>query len=142
MDPRLSLVTLGVRDVSVAHAFYVDGLGWTPTLAVPGEVTFIQVGHGVLLGLWSLDELVAEVGEVVRDGPVPITLAHNVDDEATVDRVLADAQRAGGSVVVPAARRAWGGYNGYFADPDGYRWEVAHNPNLSVSDDGTVVLST
>jgi uncharacterized glyoxalase superfamily protein PhnB len=62
-------------------------------------------------------------------------------DEAAVDRVLLEAQRAGGSIVVPAARRAWGGYTGYFADPDGYRWEVAHNPGLTVADDGTVVFS-
>ena len=138
MEPRLSLVTLGVADLAAAHRFYVDGLGWTPTLAVPGEVTFIQVGHGLLLSLWSLEQMAAEVGDVTREGTPPITMAHNVSDEPSVDRVLEDAELAGATIVVPASRRAWGGYSGYFVDPNGYRWEVAHNPGLVVTADGTV----
>ncbi|WP_265520772.1 VOC family protein [Oerskovia flava] len=145
MEPRVSLVTLGVRDVARARTFYVDGLGWDPLTEVPAEVVFVQVGHGLLLSLWRRSDLLAESGQ---DGTgsdragsvVPVALAHNVSSPAEVDAVLASARAAGGTVVVPAQAREWGGYSGYFADPDGFRWEVAHNPGLVVGDDGRVTL--
>ena len=148
MEPRVSLITLGVRDVARARAFYVDGLGWAPVNEVPGEVVFLQVGHGLLLSLWRRADLLEEAGPGIHEGhhgpePVtPVALAHNVGSPAEVDDVLASALAAGGSVVVHAQVRAWGGYSGYFADPDGFRWEVAHNPGLLVSDDGRVTFAT
>ncbi|KRD41083.1 hypothetical protein ASE27_18405 [Oerskovia sp. Root918] len=146
MEPRVSLITLGVRDVARARAFYVDGLGWAPVNEVLGEVVFLQVGHGLLLSLWRRADLLEEAGPGIHEGhhgpePVtPVALAHNVGSPAEVDDVLASALAAGGSVVVHAQVRAWGGYSGYFADPDGFRWEVAHNPGLVVSDDGRVTF--
>lgn len=146
MEPRVSLITLGVRDVARSRAFYVDGLGWEPVNEVADEVIFFQVGHGLLLSLWRRADLLEEAGPGIHEGhhgpePVaPLALAHNVGSPAQVDDVLASATAAGGSVVVPAQVRAWGGYSGYFADPDGFRWEVAHNPGLVVSDDGQVTF--
>ncbi|MFF0818488.1 VOC family protein [Rhodococcus sp. NPDC003318] len=144
MRQHVNVITLGVADVERAYTFYVDGLGWVPTLHVPGEVLFLQVGGGVVLGLWSASAMVAEAGPTApasgEQGRAPITLGHNVADEAEVDAVLAAAAQAGGSVLVPGARRDWGGYSGYFADPDGYRWEIAHNPGLVVHPDGRVTI--
>jgi len=146
MEARVSLITLGVRDVARARAFYVDGLGWEPVNEVAGEVVFLQVGHGLLLSLWRRADLLDEAGPGVHEGHhgaepvVPVALAHNVRSPAEVDDVLASALAAGGSVVVHGQVRAWGGYSGYFADPDGFRWEVAHNPGLVVSDDGRVTF--
>lgn len=144
MQQHVNVITLGVGDVERSHRFYVDGLGWTPTMYVPGEVLFIQVGGGVLLSLWSIDEMAAEAGATAPvAGPLgraPITLGHNVASEVEVDTALEAARAAGGEVLVGGARRAWGGYSGYFADLDGYRWEVAHNPGLTVRADGRVVF--
>lgn len=144
MRQHVNVITLGVDDVERAYAFYVDGLRWQPTLHVPGEVLFLQVGGGVVLGLWSAAEMAAEAGStappVGAQGRAPITLGHNVEDAAEVDAVLAAAVEAGGSILVPGALRAWGGYSGYFADPDGYRWEIVHNPGLVVHPDGRVSI--
>lgn len=128
MDQRISFVTLAVDDVERSRAFYVDGLGWTPELLVPDEVLMLRAGERLVLSLWSLAEFEAEIGPVHRGGGVPpITLAHNVATEAEVDDVLALAASIGAEVHGPQ-QRAWGGYTGYFADPDGFRWEVATNP--------------
>ncbi|MFD4183119.1 VOC family protein [Rhodococcus sp. NPDC058514] len=144
MRQQLNVITLGVADVARSHAFYVDGLAWTPTLYVPGEVLFLQIGHGVVLSLWSADEMVREAGPTAQaageQGRAPITLGHNVAGPDEVDEVLATAARAGGAVLVAGARRAWGGYSGYFTDPDGYRWEIAHNPGLVVHENGRVAI--
>jgi catechol 2,3-dioxygenase-like lactoylglutathione lyase family enzyme len=130
MDASMSMLTLGVRDLAVARQFYVGGLGWAPAFEVEDDVVFITVGPGFLLGLWSRDSLSAEAGGLYTgDEPAPISLAHMVPDAATVTRVLGDAVAAGGTLVAPATRREWGGVTGYFADPDGYRWEVAFNPS-------------
>ena len=130
MDASVSLLTLGVRDLGVARHFYVDGLGWAPAFEVAADVCFIKVGPGLLLGLWSRDALSAEAGGVYAgDQPAPISLAHMVPDAESVTRVLNDAVAAGATLVAPATTREWGGVTGYFADPDGYRWEVACNPS-------------
>ncbi len=129
MDARITFVTLAVRDLAATHRFYVDGLGWQPAFEAPGEVIFVRVGPTVMLSLWDRAAFEAEVGAAASGpGIPPITLAHNLPDVAGVDAVMADAAAAGGEIVVPAAHRAWGGYSGYFADPDGFRWEVAYNP--------------
>lgn len=130
MDASMSLLTLGVRDLGVARRFYVDGLGWAPAFEVEDDVCFIKVGPGLLLGLWSRDALSAEAGGLYAgDQPAPISLAHMVPDAESVTRVLDDAVAAGATLIAPATAREWGGVTGYFADPDGYRWEVACNPS-------------
>lgn len=129
MDQRISLISLAVADTAVARRFFVDGLGWTPAGEVSGEVIFIQVGPGLLLSLWNEDEFEKEVGAINRGtGIAPITLAHNVHTPAEVDAVLDQAVAAGATLIAAGQERVWGGYTGYFADPDGYRWEVAFNP--------------
>ncbi|QWC86727.1 VOC family protein [Nocardioidaceae bacterium] len=116
------------RDLRLSRAFYVDRLGWEAATYVPGEVLMIRVGELVMLSLWAEAGFEAEVGPLRRgSGLAPVTLAHNVRTPEDVDRVLAEAQAAGAEVS-GAAHREWGGYTGYFADPDGYRWEIAHNP--------------
>jgi len=128
MDPRISFVTLAARDLDAARAFYVDGLGWTPELDVPGEVVMIRAGERLVLSLWAEAGFEQEVGPVRRGAGVPpFTLAHNVATREEVDTVLAEARAAGASVTGPE-ERDWGGYTGYFADPDGVRWEIACNP--------------
>ena len=132
MDASVSMVTLGVRDLAVTRGFYVEGLGWVPAAEVEGDVVFIKVGPGLLLGLWSRDALSAEAGGLyVGDQPAPISLAHMVPDAESVTRVLDDAVAAGATLVASATTREWGGVTGYFADPDGYRWEVAYNPSTT-----------
>lgn len=127
MEQRLSFVTLAVRDVAAARAFYCDGLGWSPVVDVPGEVVMFPVADRVVLSLWDRAAFAAEVGAAPAEGPPPITLAHNVADRKTVDVVLA-AARAAGAEVTPPADRDWGGRSGYFTDPDGFAWEVCWNP--------------
>ena len=144
MEQSLRVITLGVADVEVARAFYVDGLGWEPTLVVPDDVVFLQVGHGVLLALWNAEHMSAEAGPIVdtrgSSAAAPITLGHNVADAEAVDAALRAAQAAGSPHVSPGERREWGGYSGYFTDPDGYRWEIVHNPGLRVAPDGRVIF--
>lgn len=129
MDPRLSFVTLAVPDLDAVRRFYVDGLGWPVELEADGEVIMIRVADKVVLSLWSEAGFEAEVGPIRRgEGVAPITLAHNVGTPEEVDAVLAAAREAGAVHVATGERREWGGYSGYFADPAGFRWEVAHNP--------------
>jgi catechol 2,3-dioxygenase-like lactoylglutathione lyase family enzyme len=129
MDQRVSFITLAIRDLERTRAFYVDGLGWTPVLDVPDEVIMIQVGEHLILSLWDGAAFEAEVGPIARGtGVPPLTLAHNVTSRDEVDAVLAIAQAAGADPVHAAQERDWGGYTGYFGDPDGFRWEIAWNP--------------
>lgn len=129
MDQRLSLVTLAVRDLERSHQFYITGLGWQAELHAPHEVLMIRVGAHTLLSLWSETEFEAEVGAIARgEGAPPITLAHNVATAEEVDEILTLAARIGAGNIAPGQQRNWGGYSGYFADPDGYRWEIAMNP--------------
>jgi uncharacterized protein len=144
MQPRVDIITLGVPDLAAARRFYVDGLGWQPTFEVPGEIVFLRVGHGLVLGLWHADELERDVNPTAparpATGPAPFSLAHNVDSDEEVAEVLASAERAGGTVLKPAQRGEVGFVHGYFADPAGFRWEVAHNPTWLVHPDGRVTI--
>jgi predicted lactoylglutathione lyase len=129
MDQRLSFVTLAVRDLGASRNFYVDGLGWEPEVDVPGEVLMFRVADKVMLSLWDEEHFTAEIGTAPARGAVPpLTLSHNLATTEGVDRVLEQAGIAGASQVGTAEQRDWGGYSGYFADPDGFRWEVAYNP--------------
>ena len=128
MDQRISFITVAVADVAVSRAFYVDGLGWTPEMEADG-VLMIRVGEHVILSLWDRREFEEEVGRIAAgdDGVAPFTLAHNVATRQEVDAVLELARSLGREASV-AEERVWGGYTGYFADPDGVRWEIAYNP--------------
>jgi catechol 2,3-dioxygenase-like lactoylglutathione lyase family enzyme len=129
MDQRISFVTLAVRDLEATRAFYVDGLGWTPVMYVEGDVLMIQVGAHVVLSLWDRAAFEAEVGPIAAgDGVPPVALAHNVPTREEVDGILLRVRELGVGPVTGGEERVWGGYTGYFADPDGYRWEVAFNP--------------
>lgn len=129
MDPRISFVTLVVSDLERSRDFYLDRLGWTAELDVPGEVVMIRMGDKLILSLWQEDSAVTELGPIGRvEGALPFTLAHNVGSPEEVDAVLAAAGEAGARVVADPVTQDWGGYSGYFADPDGFRWEVAYNP--------------
>jgi predicted lactoylglutathione lyase len=129
MDQRVSFITLAVSDLEATRRFYVEGLGWRPELDVPGEVLMIKVGDRLVLSLWVESGFEAEVGPIRRgEGLAPVTLAHNVATREEVDEVLSVARRAGADPVGEGQEREWGGYTGYFGDPDGFRWEVAWNP--------------
>lgn len=129
VDQRISFITLAVRDLDASRRFYLDGLGWEESLFVPGDVSMIRTGERLVLSLWDLGAFEAEVGPVARDeGVAPFTLAHNVRTKGEVDAVLATARAAGADPVTVPVEREWGGYTGYFGDPDGYRWEIATNP--------------
>ncbi len=137
MDQRMSLVTLAVADLEATRRFYVDGLGWEPMIHVPGDVLMIMVADKVILSLWDRDHFEAEVGPIATgQGVAPLTLAHNVGSREEVDDVLSTARRAGADPVHDGVDREWGGYTGYFGDPDGFRWEVAWAPG----DVGAAVL--
>lgn len=129
MDQRISFITLAVRDLDATRRFYLDGLGWTAELDVPDEVLMIRTGEHLILSLWAEAGFEAEVGQVRRgEGIVPLTIAHNVRTTDEVDEILELARAAGADPVSAAEQRDWGGYTGYFADPDGFRWEIAVNP--------------
>ncbi|WP_427018077.1 VOC family protein [Pseudarthrobacter sp. P1] len=140
MEPAVSFISLGVRDIAAARRFYVDGLGWPVHMEAPGEVIFLQVNHGLMLSLWDRAAMAADAG-VDPDGGVPaVTLSQNLPSPAAVDGALAQAAAAGAVVVAPGRSKEWGGYVAYFADPDGFRWELAYNPTWTVDDDGTVTV--
>ena len=143
MEPRLSLVTLGVQDLSRAVAFYRDGLGFPTRYEDGAPVAFFNTG-GVRLSIFPLQELVKDIGaEIDRTpGSFPgITLAHNVRAREEVAQILAIAEAAGGTIVKPAQDVFWGGHAGYFTDPDGYYWEVAWNPHFPIEADGSITLA-
>jgi uncharacterized protein len=126
MNPHVAVITLGVRDLARAKAFYSEGLGWPIQQEDYNWVCFILGDGSSALALYPWDELAADA-KVLADGTGfrGLTLCHNVRSEERVDQVLAEAERAGGTIVKPAERASWGGYSGYFADTEGYLWEVA-----------------
>jgi uncharacterized protein len=128
MEPRLNIITLGVRDMERAIAFYRDGLGWPQSSASVGDFAIFRLSTGTALALYPRHLLAADANVKDGDGFGGVTLAQNVTDKETVDLALAQAVRAGGVLLKPAREAEWGGYSGYFADPDGYPWEVAWNP--------------
>jgi catechol 2,3-dioxygenase-like lactoylglutathione lyase family enzyme len=129
MEQRISLVTLGVEDLARARRFY-EALGWRGVQQPDDKVAFFQAG-GMIFGLWTA---------LGGHGAPGIELAHNVRSPGEVDALLAEAQRAGATIARPAAHADWGGYTGAFADPDGYVWEIAHNPDWKLEEDGSVHL--
>ena len=139
MEPRISIITLGVSDIGRATRFYRDGLGFPVHKAGSESITFFAL-HDLLLALYPRDALATDIGEPHQPGaPQPawpgFTIAHNVATRAEVDAVLSEARRAGGRLVKPAAETFWGGYSGYFTDLDGFLWEVATGSGLPTEPD-------
>lgn len=127
MKPRISMITLGVGDLEKSVRFYEQGLGF-PRMDSPPEVAFFTL-NGSWLALYGRQALAEDAGvSAAGTGFHGISIAHNVTSEAEVDQVMQQAISAGATLVKPAQKVFWGGYAGYFADPDGYLWEIAHNP--------------
>lgn len=138
MRPRLTVITLGVEDLRRAVAFYRDGLGF-PTEGIVGEeyehgaVAFFPLDSGLQLALWERANLAHDTGlPEASPAPTELSLGHNVNSKADVDAVMEQARAAGAVIVKPAQDTFWGGYAGYFQDPDGHLWEVVFNPQLVV----------
>ena len=138
MDQRLSLVTLGVRDLERARRFYL-ALGWTSGAAPADDVFFFQAGC-MIVALWGREQLAEDTVVEDRGGWGGITLAYNARSPSEVDAVLAEAEAAGATIPRAGAETFWGGYSGVFIDPEGHAWEVAHNPHWTIGEDGSVSL--
>lgn len=131
MQPRISMITLGVGDLERSIAFYEQGLGW-PRMESPPSVAFFTL-NGTWLGLYGREALAEDAGVPAEGrGFASFALAHNVACEEEVDAVIEQAVAAGAMLVKQPEKVFWGGYSGYFADPDGHLWEVAHNPFMWV----------
>ena len=139
MEQRVSLITLGVADLDRSRAFY-EALGWRRSVRDAKGVIFFQIG-GMALALYPRDDL-ARDAHVAPEGSgfCGVALAHNVRSRDDVDRVLNEAAAVGATILKPARDAEWGGYSGYFADVDGYPWEVAWNPGFALSQDGSITL--
>jgi catechol 2,3-dioxygenase-like lactoylglutathione lyase family enzyme len=132
MKPQISMITLGVADLERSTAFYRDGLGF-PVFGDFSGITFFKL-NGTWLTLFPREELALDAGiDAAGQGFGGITLAHNVGSKKEVDTVLKEAKAAGARIVKAARGADWGGYSGYFADPDGYLWEVAWNPHIDLT---------
>ena len=142
MDQRLHFLTLATADLDAARRFYRDGLGWTSLLDVPGEILFFQVAPGLVLGMFDAEKFDQDLLRERSTGGVDgVTLSHNVPDRDSVATTLAALEAAGGTILKPAQEGAFGGiFHGYVADPNGVRWEIAHNPGWCIDEDGAVVL--
>ncbi len=144
MEPRISIVTLGVEDLERSYRFYHDGLGF-PTSGQPEKgIIFFQTG-GVCLALYPFDKLAEDISEnLVLQHPAGsfsgVTLAHNTRSREEVDAVLEQAKQAGGAIIKSAQDVFWGGYSGYFSDPDGHIWEVAYADFWQFHEDGRLVI--
>ncbi len=138
MEQRMSLITLGVADLSHARAFY-EALGWRTNAGPDDDVVFFQA-NGMIIALWSREQLAED--SVVEDngGWGGITLAYNTRSPAEVDAVIEEARAAGGDIRREPGETFWGGYSALFCDPDGHPWEVAHNPRWTIGDDGALTI--
>ena len=138
---RISIVTLGVDNLPRSKAFY-EALGWEVAGAVGDEICWFKTADSYL-GLFDRESLARDAG--LRSEPTAefggITLAINVESEAAVDGAFEAAQGAGARILKPAERTEWGGYSGYFADPDGHPWEVAYNPSFPIGANGRITIS-
>jgi catechol 2,3-dioxygenase-like lactoylglutathione lyase family enzyme len=139
VEQRFSLVTLGVDDVDRATAFY-ERLGWKQSVKDAPGMAFFQC-NGVAFGLYPRNELAKDVGiDTATPGFSGVTLAFNTRSRGEVDTVLTEVEAAGAEIVKPAEEAFWGGYSGYFRDPEGHLWEVAWNPGLPLDSAGNVTL--
>ncbi len=135
MDLRVDIVTLGVPDLTSAHEFYVDRLGWEPAFTVPGEVTFLRAGPGRMVALFPKSDLEQDIGD---GGATPLfDLGMLCEAPAAVDAAVDAMGAAGASACKPPQQADWGGYHAYVEAPDGTVWELAHNPGWRIDIDGT-----
>lgn len=140
MKPRISVLTLGVDDLERALVFYRDGLG-LPTQGIVGEefehgaVAFFDLQSGLKLAIWKRKDIAHDAAvSQTAPNPTEFTIGHNVSSKEEVDRVMEQAKKAGALIAKPAHDTFWGGYSGYFQDPDGHLWEVVWNPHWELSD--------
>jgi catechol 2,3-dioxygenase-like lactoylglutathione lyase family enzyme len=138
MEQRVSVVTLGVRDLARARAFY-EAIGWRTRAKPDDDVCFFQAG-GLVFVLWGRDQLAEDSGVEDSGGWGGVTLSYNVRSPEEVDAVVEEARGAGATIVREPAETFWGGYSAAFIDPEGHPWELAHNPRWQVGDDGSVTL--
>lgn len=142
MDARISIITLGVQDLERAYRFYKDGLGLPSTWTPDKGVIFFQT-RGTCLALYPHDKLAEDVGDAFRGDQAKfsgVTLAHNVRNESEVDELLRQAEAAGAKIEKAAGKTFWGGYGGYFSDPDGHLWEIACGA-FDFNDDGSLKIT-
>lgn len=134
MDQRISLITLGVRDAPAQAAFY-DALGWTRVETEDGVIAYDLIGQ--TLGLYPLEKLAEDIGIAPEElGHGAMTLGYNVREKEEVAQIMARAKAAGAKILKPAEDVFWGGHHGYFQDPEGHIWEIAHNPFSPLNNDG------
>jgi uncharacterized protein len=138
MEQRVSLITLGVRDLERSRGFY-EALGWKTGAAPSDDVVFFQAG-GFIVALWDRGKLAEDRGVQDGGGWGGVTLAYNVNSPPEVDAVIEEARKAGATIARVGGTTFWGGYSGVFVDPDGHPWEVAHNPDWKLNPDGSVSL--
>ena len=145
MEPRISVITLGVSDLSRSYTFYKDGLGF-PTKMTPEGGIVLFATSGARLFLYPYGKLAEDFGlklspsESRKETFAGFTFGHCTRKRQDVDAILSQAKKAGGKIVKPAKTTSWGGYSGYFADPDGYLWEVAYAEQWKFNPDGSVVV--
>ena|SRR5438552_19066998 len=137
---QVQVITVGVTELEVSRAFYSEGLGWKPVLDLE-EIVFYQVGHGLLFALFPILDFAADIGHAIAPNDGGFSLGHIVDTPEAVDAAIERARAAGAQILKDPQDAAYGGYHGYFADPDGHRWEIAWNPGFAVTSDGSVTLS-
>lgn len=140
MKPRITVITLGVDDLERSLKFYRDGLG-LPTRGIVGTefehgaVSFFDLQPGLLLAIWPRDSIAHDTNLAkTANSPTEFTIGHNVGSKEKVDAVMKQAKRAGAKIIKPAGKTFWGGYAGYFQDPDGHLWEIAWNPEMEITD--------
>jgi uncharacterized protein len=138
MQQRLSLITLGVRDLARSRRFY-EALGWRTRAEPDDDVVFFQAG-GMVLALWDRARLAEDSGVEDGGGWGGVTPAHNVRSPAEVDAVIEEARAAGARIAREPGKTFWGGHTGVFVDLDGHPWEIAHNPHWTLHEDGSVEL--
>lgn len=141
MEQRISLITLGVADLQRAMDFYQRVVGWKPEAGPPGVVFFDL--NGVVFALWPHNELAKDMGVAADSAPAyrGYALAHNARSEEEVDAIFARLQKNGANIVKQPQKAFWGGYSGYFSDPDGHTWEIAYNPYWTIPGDGRVSMT-
>jgi uncharacterized protein len=139
MDQRISVITLGVSSLEISKTFYVGGLGWKPVFENK-EIIFFQTG-AMVFALFLRDHLAEDFeADPKTFGRAPIALGYNVKKKTEVDPLLQRAASAGAKILKHAREASWGGYSGYFADPDGFAWEIAWNPQWPFAPDGSVLF--
>lgn len=142
MESRITIITLGVKDFQKSYHFYHSGLGFQTDAKPTDQIAFFKT-NGTVLAIYPIDKLADDISpDLPKDnsGFPGITLAHNVKEKSEVHTILEQAQRAGGKIVKPAQDAFWGGFHGYFSDPDGYFWEVAYFDQFKYDEHGNLEL--